>query len=165
MQEQNPLENDRSSLPTATEIRRLRDEHISLTAERLTAAVGKRLWRFQWDGELGFDDLLLEPSDERALIISRLSERDLEKVLHIMEDNMDAAGYRYDVDLVKYKEHPFFHIRYFSELKTEEDVEAPVGKNTREVASFFDSDSSSDVSVSEEEATPSTEDLLVAWDM
>ena len=155
---QSPLENEKSSLPTATEIRRLRDEHISLTAERLTIAVGKRLWRFQWDGELGFDDLSLDPSDERALIISRLSERDLEKVVHMIEDNMDAAGYRYDVDLVKYKEHPFFHIRYFSELKTEEDVEELVENGS-------DSDASSDVSESEDAASSSAEDLLVAWDI
>jgi hypothetical protein len=166
MQTGSPSENERSSLPTATEIRRLRDEHISLAAERLTTAIGKRLWRFQWEGELGFDDLLLDPSDEKALIISRLSERDLIKVIHMIEENMDAAGYCYDVDLVKYKEHPFFHIRYFSELKTQEDVEEVSGRGSEELASLFDSDSETGSSVSEEEVTTSSpEDLLVAWDM
>lgn len=123
-------------LPTHSQIRELRRDHIALAASRLARVIGRGLMSLQWVGILTFDDLALDPEDTRATVISRLSEKDMREVIKVIEGKLHKAGYCYDFDLMKYDSKPYFQITYEldfyeSDKEDEEDHDVVCGGHRR----------------------------------
>jgi len=133
----------------------------------LIDVIGKRLLSLQWAGSLTFEDLAIEECDERAVIVSRLGENDLRKVVLRMERRLGESGYCHDIELTKYDTVPHFRFTYLIELLDDDSTDEV--SSAGELCDSEDSDDDSWQPDARSDSTAETDenksvDLLGGWD-
>jgi hypothetical protein len=109
---------ERTGFPTAQSLRKMIATHVRATSEKCLNIIGQRLWDLQWSGQISFHDLPFpEESEKDRLIVSRMSEKDVRRVVALVQDHLDDCGYEHDFEVQKYEEHPHFRIYYWIDLQ------------------------------------------------
>jgi hypothetical protein len=112
---------ERPVFPTAQNLRKMIASHVRATAQKLLDIIGQRLWDLQWSGQICFHDIPFpEDAEKDRLIVSRMSEKDVRKVVELVQDHLDECGYEYDFEVQKFEEHPHFRIYYWIDLQEAE---------------------------------------------